>query len=1002
MRKIIFLLSALLCIALAAPAQERSASGVPGTAPARPDTTGIAINDVVVVGYGTMSRKDLTSSISSISAQDLVDVPVSNIAQALAGRVAGLQITESSGAPDAQIQVRVRGGMSITQDNSPLYIIDGFPAESLQGIDASDIQRIDVLKDAAATAIYGARGANGIVIVTTKSGKSGAVRVSYDMYYGIKKITNKLDVLDARDFARLDYERNLTKGAAAMNSFIDLYGPYADIDTYYRSAGHTGVDWQDEVFGRTPTTQQHKFSVTGGNSTSNYSLSYTRSNNQGLLYGSGLFRDSFRGRFNFKASPRLTLDANVSYTDETTQGMGSLEEGGRFSKLRNIVIYRPTGGVKQDDAAFLGAEVDPVYENDSGNVMQNPVVNMYAEDIAKRNRILSSSFNARYRILDNLTYAGQVSMRTRDYSKDTFYNSQSMTAKRSGGAYGSIDQNLYSMFMYNNTLTYSRKFNKIHDLSIMAGQELIMDKLRTTQLSSGSFPVNNFGTDDISLGALPGKPASNREEANQLSFFGRANYSFDDRYIVSATLRADGSSRFAKGHRWGYFPSISGAWRISEEEFMKSIKPLSTLKLRAAYGTTGNNNIANYLSRSIFESDWVAVNNAQTAVYLPSNLANTALTWESNHTTNIALEAGLFRDRLSATVEFYNMKTENLLLDALMPYTTGYSSAMRNVGSTRNRGVEISIQSVNIHKNDFRWQTQFNISFNRNEVLALAGTDQFDRSSGWSGDFKDTDYLVRVGQPLGQMYGYRTNGVYTVDDFDYNAGVWTLKSDRVKFSAATENTALRPGSRKYVDISGNDEVITTDDREVIGNANPKFYGGLNNTLSYKGIDLSVYLNFSYGGDIYNANAMLFSAMNTTNANTLKRFYDNRYTVMDADGNSLLDNPAALAAANAGRNLSSVAGSNDNRFSDQFVEDGSFLRINNITLGYTFPKKLIQKIMIQNLRVYATVNNLHTFTKYSGYDPEVSTQLKYKGLTPGVDWGAYPRARSFVFGLNVTF
>ena len=554
--------------------------------------------------------------------------------------------------------------------------------------------------------------------------------------------------------------------------------------------------------------------------------------------------------------------------------------------------------------------------------------------------------------------------------------------------------------MYNNVLTYNKSFNINHQLDLVGGQEFISFKSKYLKTGATNFPDKNFGLNDMSLGASPDIVQTINQEERMLSYFFRANYNLKQRYLFAASIRADGSSKFGANNKWGYFPSASFAWRASEEEFIKRWNVFSNLKVRLSYGAAGNNHIDNYLSLSKIGSVWIPYGTGTQSGFVSKQLYNPDLKWETNITANLGLDMGFFDQRLQLTVDIYNVETKGLLLDAPIPQLSGFKNMMINAGKTNNKGVEVSITSHNIHTRDFTWTTNINLAHNKNKVKELYMSDYMEIVSGWAqtSEFNKSDYMIRVGQSLGQMYGYRLKGIYTMDDFTYDANQqkYILKEgipyDKSRYP--------KPGYWKFEDIDKNGE-ITDKDREVIGNANPKLYGGMTNTLTWKGFDLSIFLNFSIGNKVYSANKMYYTKFNNQWRNTLKDEALNRFTVMNAKGEYIFNDPVQLAEVNRNRNYVSIEGSSDLYFHSGYVEDGSFLKINNISLGYTLPRELTKKIKLSTVRFYATGYNLHTFTKYSGYDPEVNTYPN-NGLTPGIDWGAYPSSISFVFGANIAF
>lgn len=977
----------------------------------------IALDEVVAVGYGTVKRRDLTGSVSSVKAEVINAVPVTSVAQALAGKVAGVSVTQSEGSPDAAIAIRVRGGLSITQDNEPLYIIDGFPSEQgMAGLDPSDIASIDVLKDASATAIYGARGGNGVILITTKEGFEGKATVNYDMYYGVKKLTNKMRLLTSEEFVRLEYERSMIGGAAEKSRFVNMYGDGYVNGTDYDEAMYAafspisevygnrpGIDWQGLIFDDAlPSSQNHKVSISGGNKTTKYMGSYSYNNDQGVMLNSGLVRNNIRLRMDQNLSPDLRFTANVSHVNEKTTGMGSLSETSYFSRMQHIIQYRPIIGKNGDDYDLVRYQNDPIRDDETGNQMQNPIVSIENELQSKLNKM--SIFNGEivYNINKNLTYRGSVGFRDRIYTQDLFYQKGSRQAINAGAPWGQRNIQQYNTINYNNVLTYRLRLPRSHSFDMMLGQESYTMEYDRLLVKSTNFPEDNFGLDDMSLGETPDKPVTDAFSEQTMSFFGRLNYNYKQRYLATVTFRADGSSKFGANNKWGYFPSASFAWRMSEEDFIKNLNTFSNMKLRLSYGAAGNNRIGTFRSLSRMSSSWQPFENSTSVSYYSSQLPNPDLKWETNISANLGLDLGFFDQRLQVVVDVYNNQTDNLLLESKVPLLSGYATTMKNIGKTQNRGAELTINTVNVRKKNFSWETAFNISTNRNTVLQLADADFFTSRSGWAGaaEFNDDDYRIEVGQALGNMYGYKQTGLYTVDDFNYDA---TTKKYTVKEGVAYDpDNYPKPGYYKYENTDASDNIINAKDKQVIGNATPDFIGGMVNTVTYKNFDMSVAFNFSVGNDVYNANTMYFTKTSNRYRNSLGLSAE-RFTYIDPEtGMNVYNNPERLAQINTENNQwASVEGNAVLKFHSGYVEDGSYLRLTNMTLGYTLPKSIVKKAGIANLRLYASGYNLFLLTTYSGFDPEVNSKPN-GGLTPGVDWGAYPRSMSMVVGLNLSF
>ena len=968
----------------------------------------VMLEEVVAIGYATVKRKDLTGSVASVNSKELSKVPTSDITQALAGRMAGVQVMQSEGAPGASISIRVRGGISITQSNEPLYIIDGFPSEDgMSTLDPAEIETIDILKDASATAIYGARGANGVVVITTKSGgKEGKATVTFDSYVGFKKVAKKLDVLSTREFALLDYERRYYSAFTAKNStqedldkavanFEALYGKYADIDANY--ANRAGIDWQDQTLGRTALTQNYRVGVSGGTDKLNYNLAYSYYDEEGAMVYSGNKKHNISFNMNHKLNDRLSITARISYDQMKIYGMGTSEGGVRFNKMQHILQYRPMVGINGTDDLLLGDE-DPLLVDDTGNVMQNPLLSAAEETKDREYRTFQANGGFTLKLIKGLSFRNTTGMRYQTRRNDTFYGDKSITAKRSS-INGSIQNIENSSFQTSNVLNYNWA-GKGHDITAMLGQEYVNRWNRSFSAAAANFPNDDIGLGDLSLGLPTAVSSSENYDDKLLSFFARFNYGFKDKYLFTASFRADGSSKFGKNNKWGYFPAFSAAWRLGEEEFIKNLNIFSDLKVRLGYGMAGNNRIDSYVSLPMLTSVTYPNGDSTQPGYVSKQIPNPNLKWEANKTFNFGLDFGFFNQRLTISPEFYINRSSNLLLNAKLPTSSGYDSMVINAGETENKGIDLTINSTNIMTKDFTWNTAVTLSHNKNSVKKLTGEDVqlWEASFGYN----QNTHIIGVNQPLGQMYGYVTDGLYQVSDFDYDEATktYTLK-DGVPYSG--KKTDVKPGMWKFKNVDGSeDNKITENDKTVIGNAYPKFYGGINNTFTYKDFDLSIFLTYSFGNDVFNATKLTNTKTALQNKNVLDiANSSNRWVVVNKKG-ELITDPQEMADINKGKTVAAVY---DNEIGDTYihswaVEDGSYLKLSNITLGYTFPRKMLSKIGISKLRLYATGSNLLTWTKYSGFDPEVSTMGS--GLTPGVDFGAYPKSRSFVFGINLAF
>jgi len=974
------------------------------------DVTSLEEVTVVNVGYGTVSRESLTGSVSSLKASQIKDIPINSAEQALAGRLAGVQVTATDGAPGTNVQIRIRGGSSITQDNAPLYIVDGVQVENaLRALSPQDIESIDVLKDAASTAIYGARGANGVVLITTKSGRRGRTTVSYNGFVGAGKILGKLDVLDATDYLKYQYERS-RGNLIDSTSFVTTYGPFDTLEVYRDK----GRNWQNEVFGKVALQQTHNLSLNGGDEKISYNLSLTSNGQEGVMINSDFDRKLLGFKMEIRPNSKFRSGFTVRYTDERINGAGVSSPGlARDNFLKNTLSYRPVDGKNPTDIDFYDAQYLAVSD------LRNPVINataVYRKVFGKRYNL---SGYMSYALTPEITARVTVGYDNNNSRTDNFYSEITGQASLySGMPIASILTGTVNSLNNSNTLTYSKKnIDKHHDIDVLIGQETYQTRNQQFNAETRYFPLgispekalSNMNLGNPPSGQAQPRPTTNNVMARTLSAFGRINYGLDKKYLLTLTARADGSSKFMEGQRWGFFPSGAFAWRISEEKFAQTIKPvISDAKLRLSYGSTGNNRINDFSYLPLYSSStYYGLNEQLVPGVVPSQLANPNVRWETTVSRNLGLDLSFFDNRLQFTTDIYYNTTKDLLLQNPIPQTSGYSQQTQNIAATSNRGLEFQLSGIIVKTENFSYSANYNMSFNRNKVEKLNdGITSKGYASGWDSN-TGNDYLVEVGKPLGQMYGYRSDGFYKVSDFNFNAttGVYTLKPEVASFFGVTRST-VQPGTMKLLDLGGSirnpdgtPAIHTDEDRTVIGNAAPDFIGGLNQQFSYKNWDMSIFVNFSVGNDIYNANKIELTNSRLKGVNLLESV-NGRFSTIDQNGKSLLNDPAKLEAYNANATTWRPY-ENSNLFTDWAVEDGSFLRINNITLGYTLPSDFAKKIKLSSLRFYATVNNLATITGYSGFDPEVNTRTN-GGLTPGVDYSAYPRSRTILFGLNLSF
>ena len=965
------------------------------------------LEDVVVVGYSTIARKDLTGSVSSVNSKQLKDIPISSAAEAIQGRLAGVQAIASEGAPGADIIIRVRGGSSITQDNGPLYIVDGVQVENaLTVLSPQDIASIDVLKDASTTAIYGARGANGVVIITTKAGRPGKTTVTYNGTVGFRQIPKTVDVLSPYEFVRWQYERSRGNTNDSSN-FAQTYGTNWDTLNVYKNID--AINWQDRVFGRQAKFQNHNVAVNGGNQNTSFNLSITANREEGIQLQSGFDRNLVNFKLDHKISEKVKVGFTTRYLNQVIRGAGTTNSGTRTTnRLRHTINYRPFeipfngGGADDFDEAYYIASAGAI----------NPVILTEAEYRKQTTNALYLTGYLNINITKNLVFRSTVGYDNAGVGTDLFYSKITPTARNFASLpVASIGTQDNWQISNSNTLQYAVKnYKKHHDISLLVGEETVDRRSSQNSVETRYFPseisaekaLANMGLGSVPSGSTAQQPlpTSFVQPADRiLSFFGRASYAYDDKYLATFNLRADRSSKFASENGTLIFPSGSIAWRFSREKFFEKITWLNDGKIRFGYGAVGNNRIGNLLYQQLYGvTGQYAFNHSIVPGFAPISLANPGLRWEKNITRNLGLDLSFFNGKLQFTFDAYKNSANDLLLDVAIPPTTGYTSQIQNIGSTSNRGLEFQINATPVSKRDFTWTSNFNISFNENKVESLGGVNELVRNSGWQGSDGVPDFLVRVGQPTGLMYGFVTDGFYQISDFNYNS---TTATYTIKPGIAVNSVygTPQPGMLKWKDLNG-DGVITSDsDRTVIGNANPKFIGGWNNQFAYKNFDLSIFFNFVVGNDLYNANKLEWTDGAFPNLNMLNIMKD-RWTNIDANGNTVTD-PDALAKLNADAKIWSPVRVQRWWLHSWAIEDGSYLRINNVTLGYTLPKKITDRVKISSLRVFGTVNNLATITGYTGYDPDV-TARRNDPLTPGVDFAAYPRARTWVFGVNVTF
>jgi len=959
------------------------------------------LDEVVVVGYQEVRKKDLTGSVAKADMNELLNTPVGSFDQTLGGRIAGVNVSSSEGTPGGTMNIVIRGNNSLTQDNSPLYVIDGFPVEDAaiaSTINPSDIESLDILKDASATAIYGARGANGVVIITTKKGKVGKAQITYDGSVTMHHVTRTIPMMDAYEFVKLQAETYPASIANSTGGYLMEYqGKQWTLDDY---RGIFQYDWQDEIL-RTALQHNHNIRLTGGTEGVRYNASVSYYNQDGILLNSGYER--FQARAN-TVIKRDKLDISLTTNYSRSIQTGSTPSETSYSGMNNLFYsvwgYRPVTYPNKSMESLLNDVMDEAIDS-SNDYRFNPI------------RSLKEEYRKYY--INNLQLNGYVSYEfikglklkvSGGYTYDARKNDQFNNSNTRYGGPTSTDKvnaqiirNERLTWLNENTLTYQTNIKKKHFFNSLVGITFQNSDYEYYSLKSTHIPNESLGMAGMADGTLSSS-SSLKSSWSMMSYLARLNYNYKSKYYATASFRADGSSKFSKKHRYGYFPSGSLAWNFMEEEFMAPIKKVvGAGKLRVSWGLTGNNRIGEYDYYALLQmlkekqGDYISNGSIPSGVYpfdndmssvgmVPVSLPNEDLKWETTEQWNVGLDLSFFNERLNFTADVYRKTTRDLLLEASLPLVSGYYSATKNIGKVRNDGLELSLSTVNVQTKDFTWTSDFNIAFNKNEVLELAENQlslttaaRFDQNYN-----SQPSYIAKVGLPMGMMYGYIYEGTYKYDDFVKSGNSYTLK-DNVPYFSSEANT--QPGMPKYKDVNG-DGIIDTNDRTIIGRGLPIHTGGFTNSFTYKGFDLSVFFQWSYGNDIMNANRLFFE--NAGGKKDLNQFasYANRWTPENPES----DIPAATKSAS------------NNVISSRIIEDGSYLRLKTVTLGYTFPKALIAKAKLSNARVYVAAQNLWTWTSYSGYDPEVS--VRNSALTPGLDFSSYPRAFTLSFGVNLGF
>ena len=941
------------------------------------------IEDIVVeVGYGRQSIKDVTGAATNVKLHDMLKAPTLTFDQSLQGRIAGVSVTSSDGQPGSEMEIVIRGANSLTQSNSPLYVVDGFPIEDFAAaaINPVDIESMVILKDASATAIYGSRAANGVIVIETKKGIEGKPTITYGTTMGIQQVTKKMEMMDAYDFVAYQLERS---GTSAEDKYLNNLGrvldDYHDVPT---------IDMQDRLF-RNGMIQMHNLSLAGGTKDTKYSISGSYANQEGVIVASGY--EKLQGRFAFtqQINSKLKLNLNVNYTQTTTTGQTASTTQTDSNQYASYMMYRCWAF----RPVWLNGEFDEdeLFDDEEGNISSatmNPIISAQNEYKVTGVNTFMSNAALYWQLTDNLRLTVRGGYTAKDTKAEEFNNEYTYrgypTGNNNKGINGSWNYTGREEWMNENTLTWKKKINKHHSFDLLGG--VTIQGTTTEKFGFNSIDLPNS---DLGMSGLDdGTPYSTRAALSGnrlLSFLGRLNYNYRSRYLLTVSFRADGSSKFHPDNRWGYFPSAAFAWRISKEPWMRQFKNINDAKLSISYGQTGNNRVGDFVTyRSLALNDWYSFNNQTPGFVLaPNTIGNDQLTWETTTQIDLGYEMSLFNNKLNFRVDLYRKITDDLLLNAKIPFTSGYQTAYKNIGKISNEGLEFSFNTINVRTRNFMWTSDFNIAFNRSRVLELSDDqDHLLSSVSFTGDFNATNlYIASVGGPVASFYGMVWDGVYDLDDFNLVGDKYVLK-DEVP-SNGDPREQIQPGHIKYVDQNG-DGIVNDQDMVVIGRGLPIHTGGFNNNFIYKGFTLNIFFQWNYGNDIMNANRIMFEG-NYANKNINQfKSYTDHWTFENTDSENF---------GVGGQGPRGV-------YSTRTIEDGSFLRLKTVQLSYDLPRRVVARMGIDQFRIFVSGQNLYTWSNYSGLDPEVST--KHSALTPGYDYSAYARNKVFTAGINITF
>lgn len=960
------------------------------------------LNDVVVIGYGTVKKRDLTGSVGQVNMKDMAKAPVIDLGQALEGRLAGVRVNAVDGQPGSTSNIVIRGSGSLTNSTSPLFVIDGFPLEDFNPntLNFDDIESITVLKDASSTSVYGARASNGVIIIQTKRGKPGKPVITFSNTMGFQTDLKKMDLMSPYQF--LKYQLELDPPPYTYTAaYYPTLSRSASIDSFkiglegYKNA--PGVYMQDYILQK-GSYRTHSLSLRGGNEQTKYSITGSLFDQKGVIINTGLKRATGRFTLDHTVSNKIKLGINADYTN--TQRYGEMLNSDVLSSstptsfiLSRAWMYRPilppnsTGNLLTDltDPAAIAA-------GGTGDPRLNPYSEMQNQYSWDYTNIVNASGYLSFEPIKGLVLKSIAGIRNNQVRQERFYDT--LTAQganiptNTNGVNGYL-KNIQTVYWFNtNTLNYNKEFKGGHSLNVLALFELNQTRSFTNGYGGNHLPDPGLGINGLYETTSPTNLSSTPSKNELESYAGRIDYNYKSLYLLTASIRADGSSKFPQ-NPWGYFPSAAVAWNLGNETFIKDkVHQISTAKIRASYGTTGNNRVADYatfdqisLNTNYYGYSW---NNQTPFVGLNNTIGNKGLVWEKTTTTNIGLDLGLFKDRIMLEADWYNRYTSNLLLNASLPASTGYTSITENIGSLSNRGLEFMLNTINIASKNFTWKSSFNISFNKNIVESLTqGATSLNSTVSYVSQFSNPLYSARIGQSTGMMIGQIWDGNYQVSDFNNPApGVYILKPE-VPTNGSTRSS-IQPGDIKYRDLNG-DGVVNNNDVAVIGRGLPIHTGGFSNNFSYKRLSLNVFFQWSYGNNIFNANRLLLEG-NSNGYHLINQFasYSNRWS---------FDNPTNQNYRTRGQGSASY-------WSNRVVEDGSYLRLKTLSLNYSVPNTIVKALDAKSLNLSISGQNLLTWTKYSGLDPEVST--RNNTLTPGYDFSSYPQSRTIVFTLIADF